>query len=245
MVELKPRAAGVAAIVLSAAMVLPAHASGQTAVLTAAAARAAAFDLAGAADLLTGAGGSDIDAQIAGVYVRGLIAAREASRLGGSSDSLTPVRQAIEWLEIVARGRRGPAEISRLVLQAAAAAAQSERDEMRLYLDTAVRMEMLQRAAGVPGAPLVTAAEAAGELWLQVHRYDEAARAFEDAAARVGRSPRVLAGLGRAHRGANDIGAACTAFRALLNAWKDRPDLPAEVADARAFAVESCALQGQ
>ena len=44
------------------------------------------------------------------------------------------------------------------MLQAAAAAAQSERDEMRLYLETAIRMETLQRARDSP-ARLVSAGE--------------------------------------------------------------------------------------
>ena len=71
------------------------------------------------------------------------------------------------------------------MLQAAAAAAQSEREEMRLYLDTAIRMETLQRAAGLAGAPIIAAAETAGDLWLQVHRYDEARRAYDEASERV------------------------------------------------------------
>src|SRR5688572_28216162 len=152
---------------------------------------AAEFDLAGAATLLEAAGQrGDLFAQLGAVYVRGLIDAHEASRQGGSPDSLLPVRQAIAWLELVANGRPGSAEIARLVLQAAAAAAQSERDEMRLYLDTAIRMETLQRAAGLPGAPLVAAAESAGDLWLQVHRYEEARSAYDQAAERLGPSLR-------------------------------------------------------
>ena len=242
--KLKAGTWGVAAIALGAAVMVPVHASDQTALLIEAEGRAAAFDLAGAADLLRNAGRTDLDAQVAGVYARGLIDAREASRSGGSVESLMPVRNAIGWLEIVASGRPGPAEISRLVLQAAAAAAQSEREEMRLYLDTAIRMEMLQRAAGLPGAPLITAAEAAGELWLQVHRYAEATKAYQEAAAGAGLSPRVLAGLGRAGRGANDVVAACAAFRALLDEWEGRAELPAEVADARGYVMESCAGQG-
>ncbi len=174
---------------------------------------ASEFDLAGAATLLASAGQrGDLFAQLAGVYLRGLIDAHEASRQGGSPDSLMPVRQAIAWLEIVANGRPGSAEIARLMLQAAAAAAQSEREEMRLYLDTAIRMETLQRAAGLPGAPIIAAAETAGDLWLQVHRYDEARRAYDDAGERFGSSLRILAGRARAARGLNDPTAACAAL---------------------------------
>ena len=172
-----------------------APAASQTNATIEAQALASEFDLAGAAKILASAGQrGDLFAQLAAVYVRGLIDAHEASRQGGSPDSLTPVRQAIAWLEIVANGRPGSAEIARLMLQAAAAAAQSEREEMRLYLDTAIRMETLQRAAGMAGAPIIAAAETAGDLWLQVHRYDEARRAYEEAAERVGSSLRILAG---------------------------------------------------
>jgi hypothetical protein len=216
-------------------------AASQTNATIQAQALAAEFDLAGAARLLASAGQiGDTFAQLAAVYVRGLVDAREALRQGGSADSLIPVRQAIAWLEIVAMGRPGPAEIARLTLQAAAAAAQTERDEMRLYLDTAIRMETLQQAAGMTGAPIVPAAETAGDLWLQVHRYDEARRAYDAAAERFGSSLRILAGRARAARGLNDRPGACSASRALIEAWGGRTAQPVEIADARAYLAESC-----
>jgi hypothetical protein len=222
------------------------QAASQTNATIQAQALAAEFDLAGAASVLASAGQiGDLFAQLAAVYVRGLIDAHEASRQGGSPESLTPVRQAIAWLELVANGRPGPAEIARLMLQAAAAAAQSERDEMRLYLDTAIRMERVQRAAGMPGAPILAAAETAGDLWLQVHRYDEARRTYDDAAQQIGSSPRILYGRARAARGLNDVPMACEAFRRLLDAWGGRTAVPVEIADARAYVVESCVLQGR
>jgi hypothetical protein len=211
-------------------------------VLKEAAMRAAEFDMAGTVRLLTGAAESrDTDVQVAAVYVRSLLDAREAGRQGGSPDSLMAVRQAIAWLEVVANGRPGSAEIARLVLQAAAAAAQSERDEMRLYLDTAIRMEALQHAAGLPGAPIIPAGEAAGDLWLQVHRYDEARLAYELAAPTL----RTLAGEARAARGSGDAPAACAAFRRLLDAWANRSSEPVEIGEARAYVVNSCVLEAR
>lgn len=204
--------------------------------------RATEFDVAGASNLLRmAAERGDAGAQVGSLYLRGLQDAREAFRRGGAADTLAPVREAIASLETIAKGRPGSAEIARLMLQAAAAAAQSERDEMRLYLDTAVRMESLQRAAGLPGAPLVTAAETAGDLWLQVHRYDDARQAYADAAERVGSTLRILAGRARAARGLNDAAGACAAYRALQDAWGARPGLPLEIAEARVYVAGFCA----
>ena len=137
---------------------------------------------------------------VAAHYQAGLAAAEEAYRLGGSDESLAPVHEAIAALGRMSASQPGPAEIARLVLVAAAAAAQSEREEMGAFLTHAVEMELLQRAAGQPGAPLVSALEAAGDLWLRVHRYDDAKRAYERAAEVLGMTPRIKAGLARATR---------------------------------------------
>jgi hypothetical protein len=201
---------------------------------------AAEFDLNRAVTLL----GSDVaraceDAYIALLYARGLVDAQAAFREGAPPEALAPVREAIASLEAIAKGRPGTAAIARMVLQAAAAAAQSERDETRLYLESALQMEALQRAAGQPGAPLVSAAEVAGDLWLQVHRYDDARRAYREAAGQLGFTARVLAGLARSSRRLNDTDAACTAYRRLLDVWGVRPGASAELSEARAF-VAGC-----
>lgn len=198
--------------------------------------RATEFDLQGALDLLTiAATRGDAGAQVAALYIRGLLDARESFRQGGSAESLKPVHDAITTLGEISRGRPGAAEIARLMLHAAAAAAQSEREEMRLYVESATQMESLQQTAGLGGAPLVSAAELSGELWLQVHRYEDARRAYEQAAERAGSSLRILAGLARAARRLNDMPAACSAYRMLLDAWSARPGLPLEIAEARAY----------
>lgn len=204
--------------------------------VTEASVRATEFDLAGAFELVRAAAGrGDPGAQVAALYIRGLLDAREAFREGGPAERLAPIHEAITALGGIAKGRPGSAEIARLTLHAAAAAAQSERDEMSLYLETALEMESLQRMAGLPGAPLVPAAEVAGDLWLQVHRYEDARRAYADAAARFGSTLRVLSGLARAARRLNDIAAACASYRSLLAAWGGRPGLPVEIAEARAY----------
>jgi hypothetical protein len=93
--------------------------------------------------------------------------------------------------------------------------------------------------AGLPGAPLLSAAEVAGDLWLQVHRYEDARRAYAEAAARVGTTLRVLAGLARSARRLNDADAACSSYRQLLDMWGGRTGLPLEIAEARTY-VEGC-----
>lgn len=213
--------------------------------ITEALVRATEFDLPGASDLLrVTADRGDRGAEVALVYIRGLIDAREAFRDGGTVASLAPVQAAIASLEAIAQGRRGSAEIARLVLQAAAAAAQSERDEMRLYLEAAIQMELVQNAAGLPGAPLVSATETAGDLWLRVGRYDDARRSYTEAAERAGSSLRILAGLARAASRLKDFAAACASYGSLLNTWGARPGQPVEIAEARAYLDDSCAPAG-
>jgi hypothetical protein len=137
-------------------------------------------------------------AEIETVYMKGWEAARAAARIGGPPESLTPVRDAVATLDRMAGGAHGPAEIARYVLSAAMDAAQEERDEMALFLEHAVSLERTQLDAHQPGAPGITAHEAAGELWLQVRRYEDAKRAFEHAREVIGSTPRIDAGLARA-----------------------------------------------
>lgn len=204
--------------------------------LDAAAVRVAEFDLQAAAGQLRHAVTQGCrGAEVAAIYLRGLVDAAEAFRHGGSPESLVPVGQAVAALAAIAQGRPGPAEIARLMLQAAAAASQSERDEMRLYLDSAVSMETLRRAGGLPGAPLVSAAAVAGDLWLQVHRYEEARESYATAAQQTGPSLRVLAGLARAAVRLSDPLAACAAARTLVEQWGPRQAAPPEIREVRAY----------
>ena len=212
----------------------------QSPCLEPASARAAEFDLPGAAKLLEGA--SCTNADVARLYVRGLIDARAAFSQGGSPESLAPVRRAIAQLDAIARSQPGPAEIARLTLQAAAAAAQSERDEMRVYLDSAVRMEWVQRSAGQAGAPIVMAAEVAGDFWLQMFRYEDARAAYQYAQTAIGPTPRVLIGLARTAARLGDSATACASYRTLIDVWPARSAVTSEILEARTyFAQPACA----
>jgi hypothetical protein len=84
------------------------------------------------------------------------------------------------------------------VLKAAADAAQDERDEMALFLAHAVELERAQLEAGQPGAPGVTAHEAAGELWMRVRRFEDALRAYEQAKTVLGTTALIEIGISRA-----------------------------------------------
>ena len=76
---------------------------------------AAEFDLAGAsAQLEAESLGRCETAQVAIRYARGLMAAQEAFRQGGSFESLAPVRQAIAGLDAISKGRPGAAIVARL-----------------------------------------------------------------------------------------------------------------------------------
>jgi tetratricopeptide (TPR) repeat protein len=192
------------------------------------------FDLVGAADIyFAGSGQLCVEAELAGHYLRGLLAARAAYKDGGTAASLAPTRLAIAAID--ARADRAPAfaAMARAVLLAAAAAAQSERDEMALHLEQALRLEAVQVEAGQKPLPVATAHDVAGDLWLQVHRYDDARRAYERALERIGPGPRILLGLARSSARTADPPAACRYYRQLLDWWDTRRDEPAEIAEAR------------
>jgi hypothetical protein len=213
------------------------------ALMKAASERARAFDVAGAAARLKSAAARGCaEAELASVYLRGYLDARAAYRFGGSPESLEPVRAAMARLKSAAQGTAALPGIAAFVLQAAAAASQGERDELALVIEHAVQLEAVRLSAGLPGAPMITAHEAAGDLWLQVHRYEDARRAYVRAAERIGATPRVTLGLARTAARLNDIPAACTHYRSLFVSWNDAAAEPQEIADARAFLLRPACL---
>jgi hypothetical protein len=206
------------------------------ALVSAATDRAASFDLAGAALRLQSAVMAGCaDAEVPSIYVRGWMAARDAYRSGGSVDSLLPVRNAIQLLRARAQGSADPGQIAAFVLEAAMAASQSERDDLSLLIEHAVQLEGVRLSAGLPGLPIVTAHEAAGDLWLQVYRYDEARRAYARAADKVGVTPRITLGMARVAARVDARATACTQYRALLASWKGAGPEPPEISEARTF----------
>lgn len=196
--------------------------------------RAEAFDLLGAAQRLQAAVMSGCtDAVLPSIYLRGWIAARDAYRVGGSPESLRPVVRAIAMLQDI--GRTGQAQIAALVLQAAAAAAQSERDELALMIDYALELEDRNLTAKRQALPMITAHEAAGDLWLQVYRYDDARKAYTKASERLGMTPRIRLGQARLAARVDAAATACAQYRSLVSSWNAASPDPPELSEARAF----------
>jgi len=202
--------------------------------LTEAARLGETFDLTGAAaeyDAAARAGCTSGAA--AATYVRGLIAARQADAQFGSAASLEPLKQAISSLE--SRAAQNPSARAMLaVLRAAIPAAQHERPEMALRIEEMLRHESLQLEAKQAALPVLSAHEAAGYFWLQLHLYVEAGRAFDAAAQAVGRTPHVLLGHARTAAGRQDP-AACEHYRRLISWWGSRPESPPEMTEARDY----------
>ncbi len=201
--------------------------------LAAAQERAAVFDVQGAVAVLAADVSSCTGTFVAYWYLRGLVAAHEAYRYGGSPESLEPVKGAIARL--AARNEAPAAEIARVLLLAASSAAQSEREEMGLFLEHALNLERQQRSAGLAGAPIVSAYEIAGDLWLQVHRFEDARRAYLDAATQIGTTRRVTLGLARTAFRVADLPTACEQYRSLVKEWPQRGGEPPELIEARTF----------
>jgi hypothetical protein len=202
-------------------------------------ARANAFDLSGAADAFASAAGAGCtEARLPALYLRGLMAAREAYRFGGSAESIAPVERALAEMNAEPLRSAGETPIVRFVLQAAIAASQSEREEVALLIEHAIDLERQRRAVGLSGAPVVAAVEVAGDLWLQVHRYDDARRAYMRAAERAGRTPHVVLGLARSAVRLSDWTAACAEYKALAASWRSPGQPPREIVEARTFLSE-------
>ena len=197
-----------------------------------------AFDLAGsAAAYATAERAGCLAAAAPAAYLRGLVAAREADAKFGSAASLLPIKLAIASIDRIA-ATDPVASAMQLVLRASIPAAQHERPEMALLIEEMLRMESLQLEAKQPPLPVLSAHEAAGYFWLQLHLYVEAARAFDAAARAVGRTPYVMLGHARTAAGRQDP-AACEHYSRLISWWGSRPGSPPEMTEAREYVKRS------
>ena len=179
------------------------------------------------------------DARVAVIYLSAVTAAREAYRVGGSEESLQPVRRAEAALETLASRGDTLAPIAQLLVMAAAAAAQSERDDMALLLEQAQALERTRIAGGLGAVPGISAHELAGDLWLQVHRFDTARAAYRLALELAGPTPRTRLGLARTAVRLGNVQDACEGYAHLLREWK-APDIGAELIEARLYLARQC-----
>lgn len=184
----------------------------------------------------------DVEVPIA--FLKALAVARAASARGGDEVSLRPLKDLIAVVE--RRARPGSSEeIAVLLIRAAIAAAQSEHDELFAYLSQALQVERARGVRGLAGAPILTAHEVAGELWLEVYRYDDAAAAFRIARGASGDSPRLLAGLARALARQQSTADACAEYRRLSTDSSARvPSMARELAEAEAFLAQPACRVG-
>lgn len=111
-----------------------------------------------------------------------VIAMAEAREAWRTQDGAAFARLLREAQALRDRGRAtGDAEISRagLLVQAAVAGGQYERDEMQLLLEEAQGLEqMLGTVAGELFVPVVLARELEADLWLQTDRYLQASEVY-------------------------------------------------------------------
>ncbi|MFN7979936.1 MAG: hypothetical protein U0P30_17525 [Vicinamibacterales bacterium] len=150
---------------------------------------------------------------VAAWSLRGWSAAQAAATRGGTPESLADTTAALATLEMLGRGVSEAGYASAL-LHAAAAAAQSERDELQLWLDQARDVSRRIALGGaVPRWPRpIDRAE--GELWQRVDDFELAERAFM-AAVKGDDSAASFAGLARARDRRGNRAGACEAYRAV------------------------------
>jgi hypothetical protein len=219
----------------AAAQASPACGPGDDAALVRAAAAAAAADGAAAAEILREAYAASPACATLGIASwawHGWLAAARAQAAGGTEESLAGVRAALAVLEPRGSATSADAAFAAAVLHSAAAAAQSEREEMRIWLEHAAELA-LRLAPGARPWPMAPAV-AEGELWLMLHDPALADAAFQRALADHA-TPVALRGLGRARAGGDNMKGGCGPYQqALALVEAEWPDGPLAV-EARAF----------
>lgn len=159
-----------------------------------------------------------VELVFAHLAVAGWNAARAAAAHAGSPQSLTRPRLIVSELILLSKqgSLRYEIEYSRSLIAAAMAAAQDEREEMRVHLEQARWAHaLIPNASSATGWPLPID-EAEGELWLEVDRFADAAAAYRRAAV-AGRA-RAHAGLARSAAALGDTQTACESYRQWLMA---------------------------
>ncbi len=177
-----------------------------------------------------------LPSRVAALFSRGLGAARSAWP-GGVAPAAAVAQRAAQRLErlALAEGPQGRAEAARAAVLAAIAAAQEERDELALLLTHALEVEAATvDDSDIPMLPLPLQ-EVAGDLWLQVHRYQEAQVAYRASLDRYPNRARSWIGLARASAKAGDARPAREAYETFLEAWAEADEGLVEVEEAKNY----------
>lgn len=148
------------------------------------------------------------------------LAADRASAAGGTPESLTAVREALAVLEPNGRALGPHSAYAAALAHAAAAAAQQERAEMRVWLEHAA--DLVRRLPSDERPWPLPPAVAEGELWIALHDYELAEAAFTRANA-GGETALAWRGIGRARARRGDTAAACAPFARARDLAANRP----------------------
>jgi tetratricopeptide (TPR) repeat protein len=163
-------------------------------------------------------------------FARGLAAARLGWRSQEAS-LFSDARQLADSLEQLAREGGAVTETTRrwLLVRAAIAGGQYERDEMTMMLRQAQRIEEELVNTGRLDQPLVRVDELAGDLRWQLQDAGHARLHYRDVLAAAPRHAAALIGLARAEQALGQVEAARGAARQFLDVWgaadPDRPEL--------------------
>ena len=149
----------------------------------------------------------------------GWVSARQLAPTGGAVELPGPTQKIVdkELDALRSHDLNLEVEYAQTAIRAAIAAAQDERPEMELLLAHA--RDLTERLIARGRRPLWPRPFnlLAGELWLEVDRYEEALAAYERAAGSDG-SPIALVGLARASARLGNHAAACVAYRKVQDA---------------------------
>ena len=161
--------------------------------------------------------------ELARLAVTGWFEARSLAAVGGAVDKQAPVQAALDQLDkLKASAAASPVaaieiEYAQTIVRAAVSAAQDERAEMELLLGHARDLVQRLQSRSVRAVWPRPYNAAAGELWFEVDRYEEARAAF-DRAVQADGSAASLVGLARALARLNRLDEACAAYSRAVDA---------------------------
>ncbi len=144
--------------------------------------------------------------------------ARAAAQYGGAPPHLAEAHRILAAIDQMTMGTvwHVHGAYAHSLIAAAMAAAQDENDEMDLHLAHARSLADRLTTSAYPAQWPCDIDEAEGELWLEVHRYADALRAFRRAVDRGSAQRGVWLGLARTAARTGDTALACRGYSRIL-----------------------------